>query len=157
MTDAGGGWLDGDEERVWRSFFESQVVFWRRMARDLQHETGLSEPDFALLSALLRSPDGSLRPYELSEVTDFEKSRLHHHLTRMAGRGLITRTPCPDNARAAIITLTPEGRAAITAAFPKRAAHIRRWLLDPLSAGQRDALAEIADRLHTTLREPEKP
>ncbi|MDX6740675.1 MarR family winged helix-turn-helix transcriptional regulator [Actinocorallia sp. A-T 12471] len=154
MHDAPGEWLDEDEDRTWRAFFETQVLFWRRMARDLQHDTGLSEPDFAILSALLEAPDGALRPYELSEVTDYEKSRLHHHLTRMVGRGLITRSPCPDTPRAAIITLTPEGRAAITAALPQRAAHIRRWLLAPLTPAQRTALTEISHHLQPPLHNP---
>ncbi|ROO85865.1 MarR family transcriptional regulator [Actinocorallia herbida] len=152
MHDAPGAWLSAEEERAWRTFFETQILFWRRMARELQQDTGLSEPDFALLAALLEAPGGSLRPYELSEVTDFEKSRLHHHLTRMVGRGLITRSADPGNSRAAIITLTPEGRAAITAAFPHRAAHIRRWLLEPLSPAQRAALTEISDRMGGPLR-----
>lgn len=145
-------WLDEDEDRVWNAFFEMQVLFWPRMARQLQQDTGLSEPDFAILSALVRAPEGQLRPFELGGVTQFEKSRLHHHLTRMVGRGLLTRQRCPDSSRGAMIALTPEGRAAITEAFPRRATHIRQLLIEPLDADRIDALTRISDALADHLR-----
>jgi DNA-binding MarR family transcriptional regulator len=150
--DGGGGPLDEHEDRAWQSFFETQVRFWRKLAQLLQQDTGLSEPDFAILGALHRAPGGRLRAFELSGVTQFEKSRLHHQLTRMAGRGLITRERSPGDSRAAIIALTPDGRCAITAALPRRAAHIRDWLIEPLDAGQLAALTEISDAILDKLR-----
>ncbi|MER5967136.1 MarR family winged helix-turn-helix transcriptional regulator [Streptomyces sp. NPDC002057] len=145
-------WLDGREEEAWNAFFEMQVLFWPQMARRLQQDTGLSEPDFAILGALVRAPEERLRPYELGGVTQFEKSRLHHHLTRMAGRGLITRERCPDSSRGAVVVLTPEGRAAVTRAFPLRAEHVRRWLTDPLTPEQLDALTGISAAIAARIR-----
>lgn len=147
-----GDLLSPHEDHAWQSFLEMQVRFWRKFAQLLQQETGLSEPDFAILSALHRSPGGRLRPFELSGVTQFEKSRLHHQLTRMVGRGLITRERCPDAARAAMITLTDAGRAAILAALPRRAAHIREWLIEPLTEAQLAALTEASDAILEKLR-----
>ncbi len=146
------GWLDEREDEAWRAFFELQVVFWRRMAQQLQQDTGLSEPDLAILTALANAPEGGLRPYQLSGVTQFEKSRLHHHLTRMVGRGLLTRDPCPDNPRGAVVALTPQGRDAVAGALPRRAAHIRRWLTGPLDDGQLDALGAISGAMLEALR-----
>ncbi|WP_327675901.1 MarR family winged helix-turn-helix transcriptional regulator [Kitasatospora sp. NBC_00458] len=137
-------WLDEHEDEVWTGFLETQVLFWRRLAQQLQQETGLSEPDLAILQALLAAPGGRLRQYRLSGVTQFEKSRLHHHLGRMAGRGLVAREPCPGEERGAVIALTDRGRAAVTAALPRRAAHIRRWLTDPLTDRQRADLIGIS-------------
>ncbi|MFB7469849.1 MarR family winged helix-turn-helix transcriptional regulator [Kitasatospora sp. NPDC056184] len=147
------GWLDEREDEVWSGFFETQVLFWRRLAQQLQQETGLSEPDLAILQALLAAPGGKLRPYRLSGVTQFEKSRLHHHLTRMAGRGLVTREPSPDAERGAVVALTEEGRVAVAAALPRRAAHIRRWLTDPLTEDQRRALVGISAALTERLKD----
>ncbi|MFC8452813.1 MarR family winged helix-turn-helix transcriptional regulator [Kitasatospora sp. NPDC057223] len=146
------GWLDEREDEVWSAFFETQVLFWRRLAQQLQQETGLSEPDLAILQALLAASEGRLRPYQLSGVTQFEKSRLHHQLTRMAGRGLLTREPCADSGRGAVVTLTETGRAAVAAALPRRAAHIRRWLTDPLSSRQLDELQGISAALMAQLK-----
>ncbi|MFE2105901.1 MarR family winged helix-turn-helix transcriptional regulator [Kitasatospora sp. NPDC059463] len=147
------GWLDEHEDEVWSGFFETQVLFWRRLAQQLQQETGLSEPDLAILQALSAAPGGKLRPYRLSGVTQFEKSRLHHHLTRMAGRGLVTREPCPGAGRGAVVALTEEGRAAVAAALPRRAAHIRRWLTGPLTEDQRRELVGICADLTQRLKD----
>ncbi|MED7950784.1 MarR family winged helix-turn-helix transcriptional regulator [Streptomyces sp. BE303] len=145
-------WLDEREDEVWNGFFETQVLFWRRLAQQLQQETGLSEPDLAILQALLAAPDGRLRQYRLGGVTQFEKSRLHHHLNRMAGRDLVARESCPDGERGAVIALTEHGRAAVTAALPRRAAHIRRWLTDPLTGRQQEALVGISAVLLARLK-----
>ncbi|MFD9503327.1 MarR family winged helix-turn-helix transcriptional regulator [Streptomyces sp. NPDC060035] len=149
--------LSTREDLVWRAFFETQVLFWRRLGQQLQHDTGLSEPDFAILSALAQAPEQRLRAFELSGVTQFEKSRLHHHLNRMIGRGLLTREQCPGASRGTVIALSPEGLTAITTALPIRAAHIRQWLTDPLNDGQIDSLTEISETLLENLRAADAP
>lgn len=139
--------LDEREERAWRAFFEMQVRFWRHMGQQLQRDTGLSEPDFAVLTALAQTPEGRLRPYELGGFIDYEKSRLHHHLTRMGERGLIAREQCGEPQRGAMIVLTEAGRAAIDSATPQRIAHVRRWLIDPLTDDQLDTLTDISHKV----------
>ncbi len=134
--------LEPDAQQAWDAFFDMQVEFWRRLGRQLQRDTGLSEPDFAILRALHAVPGGRLRAYELGGVTQFEKSRLHHHLGRMAERDLIVRESTADTPRASVVTLTEAGRDAITRALPVRAAHVRRWLIDPIGE---DRLADLAD------------
>jgi DNA-binding MarR family transcriptional regulator len=140
------------DTRVWEAYFEMQVLFWRRMSQDLQQDTGLSEPDLAILTALRKAPGGRLRAYQLAGVTDFEKSRLHHHLTRMAARGLVAREPDPANSRGTLITLTDDGRTAVDQAIPARERHIRRWLIDPLDRAELDTLADISARVTQRLR-----
>ncbi|MFJ8980702.1 MarR family winged helix-turn-helix transcriptional regulator [Streptomyces sp. NPDC102282] len=144
--------LSPREDRLWRAYFETQVLFWRRLAQRLQQDTGLSEPDFAILTALVQAPDARLRAFELSGVTQFEKSRLHHHLNRMIGRGLLTREQCPEASRGTVIALSPEGRSAIEAALPLRAEHIRQTLTAPLDDSRMDALAEISETVLAHLR-----
>ncbi|GAA4450049.1 MarR family winged helix-turn-helix transcriptional regulator [Phytohabitans houttuyneae] len=150
-------WLDEGEQRTWQAFYDMQVLLWRRLSHHLARETGLSEPDFAVLTALAAAPGGRMRPFELSVVTDFEKSRLHHHLTRMVERGLVTRQPCLDAPRGAEIVLTPAGRDAIDGAGPQRAEHVRRWLLEQLTKEQQDALADIAEAVLGNLRAAGRP
>jgi len=150
-------WLDDREQRTWQAFYDMQVLLWRRLSHHLVRETGLSEPDYVVLTALAATPDGRMRPFELSVVTDFEKSRLHHHLTRMAERGLVVRQPCVDAPRGAEIAITPEGRDAIDGAAPQRAEHVRRWLLGQLTAEQVEALADISEAVLANLRAAGRP
>lgn len=150
-------WLDDREQRTWQAFYDMQVLLWRRLSHHLARETGLSEPDYVVLTALAGAPGGRMRPFELSIVTDFEKSRLHHHLTRMVERGLVTREKCLDAPRGAEIVITAAGRDAVDGAAPQRAEHVRRWLLRELSKEQQDALAEISEAVLANLRAAGRP
>ena len=95
---------------------------------------------------------GGERLFELGKFLDWEKSRLSHHLTRMANRGLITKEPCDEDRRGAFIVITAQGRSAIAAAAPGHLASVRRLFIDLLTPAQIDAMAEIAD---TVLAEPD--
>ncbi|MFC0527397.1 MarR family winged helix-turn-helix transcriptional regulator [Phytohabitans kaempferiae] len=150
-------WLDDREQRTWQAFYDMQVLLWRRLSHHLARETGLSEPDYVVLTALAAAPGGRMRPFELGLVTDFEKSRLHHHLTRMSERGLVTREKCADTPRGAEIAITPAGRDAIEGAAPLRAEHVRRWLIEQLTKEQLDALAEISEAVLANLRAAGRP
>ncbi|GAB3834162.1 MarR family winged helix-turn-helix transcriptional regulator [Dactylosporangium cerinum] len=153
MTSSGtAAWLDPREQRVWQVFFEMQDQFWRRMARELHRDTGLSEADFVVLTVLDEAPEGRLRAYELSAVAQMEKSRLHHHLQRMVERGLLTREASADTPRGAVYAITADGRAVFAAAAPVRAAHVRTWLIDHLTGAQLDVLEDISQAVLKNLK-----
>lgn len=138
-------WLDGAESRAWRSFLQMHAQLRGRLGRQLQRDHGLSEADYEVLVNLTESPGGRLRPFELGRATQREKSRLSHHLTRMADRGLVVRETCPTDSRGSVIVVTDAGRAAIAAAAPHHLEHVRRWFIDALTPEQLAALADISE------------
>jgi DNA-binding MarR family transcriptional regulator len=138
------GWLDSREELAWRRFLSVHVRLRRTLSRELQREAGLSDADYVVLVHLSEAPRDRLRPYELGDAAEWEKSRLSHHLTRMERRGLIARETCPTDTRGAFIVLTSAGRAAIEAAAPLHVEHVRRWFLSVLTPEQLDTLSEIS-------------
>ena len=117
-------WLDEREARAWRGFLRMQSEL-RRVARQLQQEAGLSAADYEVLVSLSEAPGGRLRVFELGGATQWEKSRLSHHLTRMEHRGLVRRMPCPTDNRGANVVLT-DGPSAIEAAAPRHVEHVRK-------------------------------
>ena len=80
-------WLNEREERAWRALQFMQMRLEGELARQLAADSGLSYPDYLVLVALTDRADGRLRPFELAGVLGWEKSRLSHHLSRMADRG----------------------------------------------------------------------
>jgi len=138
-------WLDQREERAWRGFVNLQQQVRRRLARELQRTVGMSEADYEVLVHLSEAPDGRLRPYQLGRITQWEKSRLSHHLRRMGERGLVERQYCPTDNRGSFVAITETGRAAIAAAAPQHVEDVRRLFIDVLSPEQLDAIADIAD------------
>jgi len=141
------------ERRAWQGFLRMQSEVLARLARHLHQESGLSGSDYEVLVNLSEAPEGRLRAFEIGAATQWEKSRLSHHLTRMAQRGLVERQPCTDDSRYANIVLTEAGRAAIAGAAPLHAAHVRELFLDALTPAQLDALAEIAGAMLTHLEQ----
>ncbi len=144
-------WLDDREQRAWRGFLGMHAQLIRRLNRRLQDESDLSGPDYEVLVHLSESPDGRLRPFELCEALQWEKSRLSHHLTRMERRGLVAREECETDARGAHVSLTTAGRSSIVSAAPAHVAELRRLFVDALSPRQIDELARISEAVLTHL------
>jgi DNA-binding MarR family transcriptional regulator len=135
-------WLDDDEQKAWRSYLLMRRTLETHLARHLQREFGLSESDFEILVNLSESETGRMRAYELGEATQWEKSRMSHHLTRMEKRGLIRKEAC--EARYPEIVLTDEGLAAIKACAPGHAGRVREFFIDVLGKERVVAMGEAA-------------
>jgi DNA-binding MarR family transcriptional regulator len=147
MTHEGG--LDDRQQRAWRSFYRMQEVLRGRLEQQLQASSGLSNADYTVLVVLYDAPGQRLRQFELGEVVQWEKSRLHHQLTRMCRRGLVERGPNPrvPRSRAMYVTLTPAGRRALLAAAPAHSREVRRLLIDQLTDDELDQLGALSDRI----------
>lgn len=79
----------------------------------MSKDSGLSMPDYEVLVALSESADGVVHVRDLLRSTDWEASRLSHHLTRMQARGLVGRQACPKDGRSSEVFITAAGRTAI--------------------------------------------
>lgn len=124
-----------------------------RLGSRLQRETGLSEADYEVLVNLSEAPGGRLRPSEIGGATNWEKSRISHHVRRMEARGLVKRTACPTDRRGALVALTAAGRRAIGDAAPRHVQHVRDAFVDALTPAQLDALADISEAVLARLAE----
>lgn len=138
-------WLTEQEQAAWRSYIAMHTQLQRRLSRQLQQTTGLSESDYAVLVHLSEAEHGRMRAGDLGRSIGWEKSRLSHHLTRMAQRGLVVREVCATDRRGAFIGITKEGRAAIERASPQHVEQVRRWFVDLLTPAQLKSLRKISD------------
>jgi DNA-binding MarR family transcriptional regulator len=145
-------WLTPTEARAWRGYRRMRGLLDLRLARDLARDSGLSEPDYDVLSTLGETEGHRMRLTELAAHMLWSNSRLSHHIVRMEQRGLVTRDPCPDDGRGSLVTLTPAGRAAIEEAAPKHVESVREHFIDLLSDDDLTTLAEITERVVATLR-----
>jgi DNA-binding MarR family transcriptional regulator len=144
-------WLDEREQRAWRGLQQMHRQLSAALARQLGAESNLSYPDYEVLVVLTEQPDGRLRPFELGGRLGWEKSRLSHHLARMAARGLVGKQRCDDDRRGSFVTVTVRGRRAIEAAAPGHVTAVRRLFLEPLTREQLDGIADSADRVLAAL------
>ena len=116
-----------------------------RVGRDIARATGLSGPEFGVLSRLAAFGKGEMRQQELATVMGWEKSRLSHQLSRMQKGKLIERRA--GDGRAILVALTRIGREKLENALPIRAESVRRNLLSRLSAEQIDTIIRVSNLL----------
>ena len=103
------------------------------LGKELSDESGLSIQDYAVLVALSDRPDGAMRAFEFGHELAWEKSRLSHHITRMAERGLVDHRGCKTDNRSVAWMVTESGRKAIRSAAPGHVASVRRYFIDQLT------------------------
>lgn len=108
---------------------------------------GLSGADYEVLVSLSNQPDGRMRAKDLARSMSWHKARLSRQLARMDKRGLLTRTPAPDDARGIVVELTGQGRCTLDAAAPRHAALIKKIFADQLTADEAAALVSLSAKV----------
>jgi DNA-binding MarR family transcriptional regulator len=137
--------LNKSERELWEAWKGAAEKVRGRVAADIAAATGLSDPDFGVLTRLVELGDGKLRQSDLAKSMGWHRSRLSHHLTRMEQRELLRRRDSPDGG--VEVEVTPAGRKAAVAARPVHATAVRRHLVEPLSRGERESLRAILGHL----------
>lgn len=136
-------WLTEREQRAWMGYRRMRTLLDLQLARDLNRDSGLSEPDYDVLSTLSEESDSRWRAGDLAQRLSWSTSRLTHHVNRMQARELVAREACPDDGRGAVIFLTATGWATLRAAAPRHVRSVREHFIDLLTEDQLDALAGI--------------
>lgn len=137
--------LSSHEVRVWHAFLLMGEDVLGRVGRDIAQATGLSGPEFGVLSRLVALGKGEMRQQTLARVMNWDKSRLSHQLTRMQQRGLIERRHVDGNT--VFVVLTKLGRARLEAARPIHADSVRRNLLSRLTPEQINTIVRVSNLL----------
>ena len=132
---------------MWQSYRDLKRELQAALDRQLVRDAGLSGADYAVLAPLSEAPGDVLRMRDLGRQIDWDRTRLSHHVGRMEKRGLLVREECADDARGAMVRLTPAGRSAIEAAAPEHVATVRRYFFDPLSREELEALGSMFERM----------
>lgn len=137
--------LSPRELRVWHAFQGMGEDVLGRVGRDIAAATGLSGPEFGVLSRLAGIGRGEMRQQALARVMSWDKSRLSHQLTRMQERALIERRDADRNG--VLVVLTKLGQAKLEAARPIHAESVRRNLLSRLTPEQIDTIVRVSNLL----------
>lgn len=138
--------LTTDEQRLWHAWKRASEIVRTRIGEEIAAQTGLSDPDFGVLSRLEDLGVGRLRQNELAASMGWHRSRLSHQLTRMEERGLIKREDVQRGVQVSVV-ITAAGRKAIAAARPVHAAAVRRHLSARIPADQLSQLIAVLESL----------
>jgi DNA-binding MarR family transcriptional regulator len=141
-----GGWLDGDQQRAWLAYIRVQLRLTYEMNRQLLADSGMSLPDYDVLTALSVADGGRMQVTVLAAQIGWERSRVSHHVRRMSARGLVACGPSAADRRVTEVTLTSGGRRALEEAAPGHVDLVRRLFFGGLPA---DLVGPLGDALES--------
>ena len=140
--------LSPEQAATWFAYMRVVLRMDYEVNRELQIDAGISHQDFHILNALSDSPGQRLRLSDLAVRIGWERSRVSHHVLRMASRGLVDRLPSATDARATDAALTADGRAALRRALPGHLALVKTMFFDGLDPELLGPLRRALDQIH---------
>ncbi len=149
--------LSETEWEQWRSFHAMRQQLARALDEQMRRDAGISDASYAILVALVDTPERQLRSRELVARIGWEKSRLSHQLTRMAAHGLVERVECDDDSRGSWVRVTPRGHRVMLKATRGHAATVRALFFDALSDAELDAVHSASQKILAEIGRADKP
>lgn len=144
-------WLNEVEFRAWLGYRRMRLLLDAEVARDLIRTSGLSAPDYDVLSALSDAPGRRQPLTALAARMLWSKSRLSRHITRMESRGLVVRAGHSTDGRRADVVLTDRGKRAIVEAAPEHVESVRKHFIDLLTSDQLVMFGDVAETVLSRL------
>jgi len=140
-------WLDDDETAAWVRLAAVVELLPGVLEAQLKRDADLTHFEYWVLAMLSEAPERTLRMTALASRTSATLSRLSHVVTRLEGRGLVERFPCPEDRRATNARLTEAGWDVVVASAPGHLDTVREYVVDALTPRQITALTAITDAI----------
>ncbi|PZO60013.1 MAG: MarR family transcriptional regulator [Leifsonia xyli] len=134
------------------AFTEVGALLRPAVEKQLRDVGGLSTVQFQLLARLGDAPEGHLRMTDLADGVVYSRSGLTYQAQLLEQRGLVTRSPSPDDERSTVVAITDAGRAVLADVFPGHIATVHGLLFAPISDDDASDLARILGRISEHLR-----
>jgi DNA-binding MarR family transcriptional regulator len=146
-----GGWLEGDQQRAWLAYIRVQLRLAYEMNRQLLAGSGLSLPDYDVLTALSVAAGGRMQITVLAAQIGWERSRVSHHVRRMSDRDLVSLGLSAADRRVTEVTLTGRGRRALQRAAPRHVDLVRRLFFGGLPDSLVGPLADALESVYANI------
>ncbi|KRC66239.1 hypothetical protein ASE12_16635 [Aeromicrobium sp. Root236] len=138
---------DRNPVAAWQAVLRAQNRALRAIEQDLQDRKLIPLSWYDVLLELNAAPDHQLRMQDLAARVVLSRTRVSRLVSELERVGYIERVPDPDDGRATLARLTPEGRAARREAAPVYLAGIEEHFNRHLTAAQQDAIAKGLQRV----------
>lgn len=138
--------IDGDPAQgidprdAWHRLLQVSSLVLRELHRALDAEDRIAVTEFDVLITLDNAPGHALRMTDLAGATMLSSGGLTRLVARLEQRGLLLRTPDPDDARAFLATLTAAGEGKLADARRTHDAVLNRLIGPHISARDLRAL-----------------
>ena len=144
-------WLNSEELATWVRVAAVLELLPGVLDSQLRRDAQLTHFEYYVLAMLSEAPQRTLRATALAMQTNATLPRLSHVLRRLEDRGLLERLPCPEDARATNVRLTPAGWTKLVDSAPGHVANVRQHVIDALTPEQIHQLGDIAEAVLSRL------
>jgi DNA-binding MarR family transcriptional regulator len=144
--------LDTEQLGAYFALMEVGNLLQYAVDEHLRADGGLSFVQFQILARLVDAPDGKLRMTDLADGVVYSRSGLTYQAGLLDKRGLITRSPSPDDERSVIVAVTEAGRDLVAHVLPGHVDIVRRLLFEPMGEGDVAGLSEVLGRVRAHMR-----
>lgn len=120
----------------------------RRLTVEYERTHGLSVAEWRVLVHLGHHGRGSVR--EIHEWVNLDKPRVSRAVARLEAGGLVRKIQDDTDARLVVISLTPDGQAALGDILPA-ATRIEARLLDAIDDQDLEIFLKVVQQIHQTL------
>ncbi len=131
---------------AWEALFRAQVAVMRRLSAEFP-AGDVTLNDYDVLFTLSRAAGRRLRIRDLGENLLISQPSVSRLIDRLAARGLVEKTPDPDDGRGIIVSLTDTGHAAFRRAAVRHMESIVDRVGGALDDDELRRLTELCDRL----------
>jgi DNA-binding MarR family transcriptional regulator len=144
--------LEPEQLGTYFAFVEASSLLAHRVELQLRADGDLSTVQFQILGRLTDAAGHRLTMTDLADGLVYSRSGLTYQAGLLEKAGLVTRGPSPDDDRATLVTVTPEGMALFRRVLPGHIEVVRHQLLDTLTAEDVGRLGEIMFRVRDHMR-----
>jgi DNA-binding MarR family transcriptional regulator len=136
--------------RLWLRLFSCKTLIETEIRRRLRDSFEMTLPRFDLMAQLDKTPSG-MRLSELSQRMMVSNGNITGLVDRLVEQRLLDRQTAPDDGRAQLVKLTPEGRRS----FRAMAAAHEAWIAElfaGLSSGEIETLMRLLGKAKLSAR-----
>ena len=133
--------------QAWTALSTAHALVTGELTAALETACGLSINEFELLLRVAHAADGGLRLVALGTMVRISQPSLSRAVARLERSGWLRRSGAPGDGRGVLVSITEPGRAAAARGAAAHAGTIRRLLLDRLTPGEQELLAQALTRV----------
>jgi DNA-binding MarR family transcriptional regulator len=136
-------WLTQDELSAWLPTAGVMLRLGTALDSQLQRDSDLTHFDYLCLAMLSEYDGHRTSMSELAGRTNSSLSRLSHVISKLEGRGFVSRCRSEISRRVTLVRMTEEGYAVLVAAAPGHVETVRSLVFDGLAPEDVEALERI--------------
>ena len=144
--------LDPQQLNAYFALMEVSSILRHAVEQHLRVDGDLSYVQFQILARLNDSPTGRHRMTDLADGVVYSRSGLTYQAGLLENRGLISRSPSPDDERSIEVAITEAGRALVERVLPGHIEVVSSLLLEPLSREDVHALTGLLTPVRDHMR-----